>query len=61
MKPVRIGTILYHGGGSQFGHGTVRVEAIGADWVVARDGNGVPWLANYPPEWFEQYTEKDED
>ena len=59
--PVRIGTVLY-GSLGQFGHGgTFRVEAVGADWVVARPlqpfgGSAEPVFAPYAPEFFEECT-----
>jgi hypothetical protein len=37
-----------------------RVEAIGADWVVVRDGDGRPEFCEGNPEELERYT-KEED
>lgn len=50
MKTVRVGSILQGYVGGYFGrddsYGPMRVEAIGADWVVARLENGHPVFAH---------------
>lgn len=57
--PLRVGDLLGSGPasshcGGYFGrdaYGTLRVEAIGADWVVARDEDGYPRvMMHYSPE-----------
>lgn len=65
MKPVRVGTILYGYCGGVFGRDSYdekRVEAVGADWVVARCSlRGTVEFAACAPEELEQYTEPDTD
>ena len=62
IKPVRVGTILY-GYVSKFrDSGPFRVEAIGADWIVARKMSSVEsceglFFYSSPPEDFEEYTD----
>ena len=60
-QPVRIGTQLYGYCGGCFGDNDSdkRVEAIGADWVVARDENGKAVYADVAPEALEEYTVRD--
>ncbi len=41
--------------------GPSRVEAIGADWVVVRDSNGEPRMADCSPRDLEEYRWKEED
>lgn len=51
-EPLRIGDTLYGYCGGYFGrdsHFDKRVEAIGSDWVVARDYIGVAWFADCSP------------
>lgn len=55
MAPLRVGDLLHGYCGGVFELGTnnqVRVEAIGADWVIARglDAWSVPQFAQLPPE-----------
>ena len=59
VRPLRVGDVLADAGGAGhfgglFGPGfyfrTVRVEAIGADWVVFRDDRGRPLFADVDPE-----------
>lgn len=56
---IRVGTILYGYCGGYFGRDSYndkRVEAVGADWVVAREeDSGHVVLANTTPERLEQY------
>ena len=59
-KPIRVGSMLYGYCGGAFGrmeYGPNRVEAIGADWVVARNAQGEPVFAPDAPEVLEEYTE----
>jgi hypothetical protein len=46
----------YCGGHFSNTYGDKRVEAVGADWVVARDNYGNVYLAECRPEELEQYT-----
>ena len=51
--PLRVGDVLYGFCGGAFGrdaYGAKRVEAIGADWVVARKEGGTPLYADCFPE-----------
>ena len=59
---IRIGTILHGYCGGEFGgaYECKRVEAIGADWVVARGlESGKPLAAYQIPERLEEYTNRD--
>lgn len=62
---LRVGTILYGYCGGVFGgysYSNKRVEAVGADWVVAREiEGGEVVFANAPPEAFEDDTVPTED
>lgn len=47
---VQVGSVLYGSCGSDFGrmiYGPLRVEAVGADWVVARNERGEVYFAEY--------------
>jgi hypothetical protein len=64
VRAVRVGTVLYGFCGGYFGRDSYsdkRVEAVGADWVVAREEYGSPVMANCAPEDLEGYTEKPEE
>lgn len=56
---IRVGTVLYGYCGGHFGdsYGDKRVEAIGADWVVAREDNDAVVFANVVPEELEKYVD----
>ena len=56
---IRIGTMLYGYCVGYFGesYDDKRVEALGADWVVARDNWGKVLFADIPPEYLERFTE----
>ena len=57
--PVLVGTVLYGHCGGAFGRDSFtekRVEALGADWVVARSGDGHALVAFVSPEELEEYT-----
>ena len=62
---IRIGTLLYGYCGGGFGRDSYqdkRVEAIGVDWVVARDDRGEIQFYDGAPEDLEAYTtQKDND
>lgn len=62
---VRVGTVLYGFCGGYFGrdsYRTKRVEAVGADWVVAREESGGVVFALVDPADLEEYsTETPED
>lgn len=63
-EPLRVGDILYGYCGGAFGrdrYGEKRVEAIGADWVVAREDGKDPVFAQCRPSELEQYREPPED
>lgn len=56
---IRTGTLLYGYCGGLFGRDSYsdkRVEAIGVDWVVAREDNGTVVFASCGPEDLESYT-----
>jgi hypothetical protein len=56
---VRIGTLLYGYCGGRFGRDSYdrkRVEALGVDWVVARNEDGFPLFADCRPEELEKYS-----
>ena len=58
---IRIGTVLYGYCGGYFGrdsYGPKRVEAMGADWVVAREmeDGAPPEFADVVPEKLDEYT-----
>lgn len=56
---IRVGTVLYGYCGGLFGrhsYGEKRVEAVGADWVVARDSSGSPLFYQGVPENLEAFT-----
>jgi hypothetical protein len=56
--PLRIGDVLYGFCGGYFGHDSYsdkRVEAIGADWVVARSEGGGAWFYSGEPEQLTEY------
>lgn len=66
---LRVGQVLYGFCGGAFGrdsYGTKRVEAIGADWVVARelhtraDTRGTVWFYEGDPEELVEYTTDEE-
>lgn len=53
MTPLRVGDLLYGFCGGYFGRDSYdvkRVEAIGADWVVARGEDGQPVFAQVVPD-----------
>ncbi len=60
MTPIRVGTLLYGYCGGWFGrdsYETKRVEALGADWVVAREVNShIPVFAWRAPEQLVEYA-----
>jgi len=61
---LRVGTLLYGYCGSYFGRDSYRdkrIEAIGADWVVARDDLGNVEFFTGTLEVLEQYTTPAED
>lgn len=63
---IRVGTLLFGYCGGAFGRDSYdikRVEAIGADWVVARNqqGSGDPVFYQGSPEDLEEYTELEYD
>ena len=56
--PLRVGDRLFGHCGGYFGRDSFedkRVEAIGMDWVVARDVEGVPLFASIDPELLRRY------
>lgn len=60
--PLRVGDLLYGFCAGAFGrdsYGERRVEAIGSDWVVARNDSGDPEVAFGDPE--ELCAHRDED
>ena len=67
MAELRVGAILHdHAGeplGSVFSGGylgwDLRIEAIGADWVVARGEDGEPRFANVNPEELDRWMVPD--
>lgn len=62
-KPLRVGTLLYGYCGGYFGRGSYglkRIEAIGADWVVAREGD-TPVFYEGDPDILIEYTIKPAD
>lgn len=61
---IRVGTKLYGYCGGNFGRDAYkdkRVEAIGADWVVARDEDGDALFYEGDPEDLEQYTHAEDE
>lgn len=60
IDPVRVGTVLYGYCGGFFGRDSYedkRVEALGADWVVARElETGVPVFTVADPDQLSEYT-----
>lgn len=60
---LRVGAVLYGFCNGQFGRDSYedkRVEAIGADWVVARDTRGVVWFAGVTnPDNLMEFTDPD--
>ena len=61
---LRIGDVLYGYCGGYFGdsYEDKRVEALGADWIIAREiGSGDVCFADEPPERVEEYKEKPDD
>jgi len=60
---LRVGDLLYGFCRGEFGHSywNKRVEAIGSDWIVARDTCGGVVFYEGPPEDLEQYKTKEED
>lgn len=58
-SPLRVGDILHGFCGGSFGrdsYGDKRVEAIGADWVVAREeDSGDAWFCTGDPEELTEY------
>jgi hypothetical protein len=63
-SPLRVGDILHGFCGGCFGRDSYwgkRVEAIGADWVVAREDGGGPLIYTGDPERLTEYrTPEDE-
>jgi hypothetical protein len=61
-KMLRIGSVLHgycNGYFGRDGYGAKRVEAIGADWLVARDICGIPTFAQFKSqEELERLTEE---
>lgn len=60
MKPLRVGDKIGGFCGGAFGRdfwGDATVEAIGSDWVVARDGHGEVWFTEGDPERLCEYRE----
>jgi hypothetical protein len=56
--PIRVGDTLYGFCGGSFdreSYDNKRVEAIGADWLVARDEDGYVWLYRGAPEDLAEY------
>lgn len=63
-KRVLVGTVLYGHCGGYFGHSygeKKRLEAIGPDWVVAREDDGYPAFARVDPDKLEEFTEPEEE
>lgn len=61
---LRVGHTLYGYCGGEFGrsfYGPARVEAVGADWVVARTENNCVWLYEGRPEDLLKYTTEERD
>lgn len=59
---LRVGTVLYGFCGGWFGrdsYGDKRVEAVGADWVVAREDNGDVVFYAGDPERLLEYNDPD--
>lgn len=64
MNVLRVGAMLYGFCGGHFGRDSYydkRVEAIGADWVVARTNSGTLCLFEGNPEDLLPYTVKPDD
>lgn len=58
QAPLRVGDVLHGFCGGEFGRDAYqckRVEALGADWVVARDESGCVHTAIVPPERLAEY------
>ena len=61
--PLRTGDVLYGFCGGCFGrdsYGNKRVEAIGTDWVIARDGDGDVAFYGGDPERLREYRQPDD-
>lgn len=60
---IRVGQMLYGFCGGYFGdsYNDKRVEAVGVDWVVAREDNGQIVFANTEPKELLGYCDKEED
>lgn len=71
LTPLRVGDILYGFCGGFFGRDSYddkRIEAVGSDWVVARQENGTPVFGRLPSstdqsidEWLEEYRTPEAD
>lgn len=65
MPPIlRVGDKLYgfcHGHFGRDSYETKRVEAIGSDWVVARDEHGRACFCDGDPEYLTQFRTPDEE
>lgn len=63
MKPLRVGDTLEGFCGGAFGRDywsdSAHVEAIGSDWVIIRDDNGVSHVAWGDPEDLAQYRKSE--
>lgn len=63
--PLRVGAVLHGFCGGAFGRdvfGELRVEAIGADWVIVRDeGSGTPVFASGDPDRLVEYLIKESE
>lgn len=60
MKNILVGTVLYGYCGGHFGRDSYdnkRVEAIGADWLVARDSDGHVYFFEGDTDDLRKYTE----
>lgn len=58
-KPLRVGIMIYGFAGGRFGRDSYsmkRIEAIGADWVIARNEAGEPEFFWGDPEELTAYT-----
>lgn len=61
---IRVGAILFGYCGGYFGRDAYedkRVEAVGADWVVARGDSGRVYFTNTRPEDLQEYLEPEPD
>ena len=64
LSPLRVGDRIYGFCNGKFGRDSYenkRVEALGADWVVVRDGSGHVLLYEGSPEDLLPYTNPDLD